>query len=65
MITGLTIGFLIGLGMGIAFIEFRQVRQAQETAEQMDTRLTRELNYYRNLSESLMQDIKQLKANQK
>jgi len=32
------------------------------TAEQMDARLVKELNYYRNLSESLRQDVKFLKG---
>jgi hypothetical protein len=62
MITGLIIGFLVGLGLGIAMVEFKQVHRAHETAEQMDARVTRELNYYRNLSESLMQDVKFLRS---
>jgi len=62
MITGLIIRFLVGLGLGIAIVEFKQVRRAHETAEQIDARVTRELNYYRNLSESLMQDVKFLRS---
>ena len=58
MIAILIIGFLIGLGVGIAIVEFRDSKQQRETADQMDARLVKELNYYRNLSESLMQDIK-------
>jgi uncharacterized membrane-anchored protein YhcB (DUF1043 family) len=62
MIAGLIIGFLVGLGCGIATVEFREARRQRETAEQMDARLVKELNYYRNLSESLMQDVKFLKT---
>jgi uncharacterized membrane-anchored protein YhcB (DUF1043 family) len=61
MITGLIIGFLVGLGVGIAIVEFREARRQRETAEQMDARLVKELNYYRNLSQSLQQDIDYLK----
>ena len=62
MITGLIIGFLAGLGVGIAIVELRDARHQRETADQMDARLVRELNYYRNLSESLLQDIKYLRS---
>jgi len=61
MIAGLIIGFLVGLGVGIAIVEFREARRQRETAEQMDARLVKELNYYRNLSQSLQQDIDYLK----
>ena len=62
MIAGLIIGFLFGLGFGIAVVEFREARHLRETADQMDVRLVKELNYYRNLSESLAQDVKFLKT---
>ena len=62
ILTLLIIGFLVGLGSGIAIVEIREARQVRETAEQMDERLVKELNYYRNLSESLSQDIKFLKG---
>jgi len=62
IITLLIIGFLVGLGAGIAIVEIREAKQARETADQMDARLVKELNYYRNLSESLTQDIKFLKG---
>jgi len=62
IITLLIIGFLVGLGSGIAIVEIREAKQVRETAEQMDARLVKELNYYRNLSESLTQDIKFLKG---
>jgi len=62
MIAILIIGFLIGLGVGIAIVEFRDSKQQRETIDQMDARLIKELNYYRNLSESLTQDIKFLKG---
>jgi uncharacterized membrane-anchored protein YhcB (DUF1043 family) len=61
MIAGLIIGFLVGLGVGIAIVEFREARRQRETADQMDARLVKELNYYRNLSQSLQQDIDYLK----
>ena len=63
ILTLLIIGFLVGLGSGIAIVEIREAKQVRETAEQMDERLVKELNYYRNLSESLSQDIKFLKEN--
>ena len=62
ILTLLIIGFLVGLGSGIAIVEIREAKQVRETAEQMDERLVKELNYYRNLSESLTQDIKFLKG---
>jgi len=62
IITLLLIGFLVGLGAGIAIVEIRDAKQVRETADQMDARLVKELNYYRNLSESLTQDIKFLKG---
>jgi hypothetical protein len=62
IITLLIIGFLVGLGAGIAIVEILETKQVRETAEQMDARLVKELNYYRNLSESLTQDIKFLKG---
>jgi hypothetical protein len=65
IITLLLIGFLVGLGAGIAIVEIRDAKQVRETADQMDARLVKELNYYRNLSESLTQDIKFLKENNK
>jgi hypothetical protein len=61
IITLLIIGFLVGLGSGIAMVEILETKQVRETADQMDARLVKELNYYRNLSESLTQDIKFLK----
>jgi len=61
MIAGLIIGFLVGLGVGIAIVEFREARRQRETADQIDARLVKELNYYRNLSQSLQQDIDYLK----
>jgi len=65
IITLLLIGFLVGLGAGIAIVEIRDAKQVRETADQMDARLVKELNYYRNLSESLSQDIKFLKEGNK
>jgi hypothetical protein len=62
IITLLLIGFLVGLGAGIATVEILEAKQVRETADQMDARLVKELNYYRNLSESLTQDIKFLKG---
>ena len=64
MITGLIVGFLAGLGLGIAIVEFSQVKKANETAEQIDKRLKKELTYYRNLCDSLQQDIRYLKQTQ-
>ena len=57
MITGLIIGFLTGLGLGIAIVEFSQVKKANETAEQIDEKLRKDLTYYRNLCDSLQQDM--------
>lgn len=65
MFTGLTIGFLLGLGFGIGLVEFREAKRVKETADQMDARLVKELNYYRNLSSSLMNDVKVLKSQSK
>ena len=65
MITGLIIGFLAGLGMGIAIVELGQVKKDRETAEQIDERLKKEISYYRNLCDSLRQDIKYLKGAKK
>jgi hypothetical protein len=54
--------FLFGIGVGIGIIEFRDQHKHEKTIEQIEQDLIKDLNYYKNLSESLMQDIKQLKS---
>jgi hypothetical protein len=54
--------FLFGIGVGIGIIEFRDQHKHEKTIEQIEQDLIKDLNYYKNLSESLMQDIKELKS---
>lgn len=52
---------VIGFCIGVAFMLNRKEYLEQKTYEELDEELRRDLNYYRNLSDSLKRDLSETK----
>jgi cell division protein FtsB len=58
LITAVAIGFILGL----TYRQERLIHQYYKTRDEIEQELFKELAYYRNLSESLKQDLHELKT---
>lgn len=61
LIIAVTIGFMLGL----TYRQERLIHQYYKTRDEIEQELFKELSYYRNLSESLKQDLHELKTRKK
>ena len=58
LITALAVGFILGL----TYRQERLIHQYHKTRDEIEQELFKELSYYKNLSESLKQDLHELKT---
>ena len=58
LLTALAVGFILGL----TYRQERLIHQYYKTREEIEQELFKELDYYKNLSESLKQDLHELKS---
>jgi hypothetical protein len=53
--------FIAGVVIGMAIKQERALSEYNKTYDQLDEQLRKDLAYYRNLSDSLKQDVKHLR----
>ena len=58
LLTALAVGFILGL----TYRQERLIHQYYKTSDEIEQELFKELDYYKNLSESLKQDLHYLKS---
>ena len=58
LITAVAVGFILGL----TYRQERLIHQYHKTRDEIEQELFKELSYYKNLSESLKQDLHELKT---
>ena len=58
LLTALAVGFILGL----TYRQERLIHQYYKTRDEIEQELFKELDYYKNLSESLKQDLHHLKS---
>ena len=58
LLTALAVGFILGL----TYRQERLIHQYYKTRDEIEQELFKELDYYKNLSESLKQDLHYLKS---
>ena len=61
LITAVAVGFILGL----TYLQERLIHKYYKTRDEIEQELYKELSYYRNLSESLKQDLHDLKTRNK
>jgi len=61
LIAAVAVGFILGL----TYRQERLIHKYYKTRDEIEQELYKELSYYRNLSESLKQDLHYLKTRQK
>jgi uncharacterized membrane protein YraQ (UPF0718 family) len=61
LITAVVVGFILGL----TYRQERLIHKYYKTRDEIEQEILNELSYYKNLSESLKQDLHDLKTRQK